>query len=88
MKATPNKAAIVTDTIERFTSYGIQLTSGQELAAGIIVTATGLKLNALGDVAISKDGVAYERNKAHFCIPLPPAPSHGSPQLSRGLSQI
>jgi monooxygenase len=53
------RASIVTDTIERFTPQGIQLSSGQELAADIIITATGLKLNALGDVAISKDDVPY-----------------------------
>ncbi len=52
-------ASIVTDTIERFSREGIVLSSGQQLPADIIVTATGLKLNALGDVAISKDGVAY-----------------------------
>ncbi len=53
------RASIVTDTIERFSQEGIVLSGGQELPADIIVTATGLKLNALGDVAISKDGVAY-----------------------------
>lgn len=50
------RASVVTDTIERFTPKGIRLASGQELEADIIVTATGLKLNALGDVQVSVDG--------------------------------
>jgi len=40
-------ASVVTDTIETFTEKGIRLTSGEELEADIIVTATGLKLLAL-----------------------------------------
>jgi cyclohexanone monooxygenase len=50
------RASVVTDTIDTFTARGIRLTSGEELEADIIVTATGLKLNALGDVSISVDG--------------------------------
>jgi cyclohexanone monooxygenase len=50
------RATIVTDTIERFTPRGILLSSGDELEADIIVTATGLKLNALGDMALTVDG--------------------------------
>ncbi|MEL0167478.1 MAG: NAD(P)/FAD-dependent oxidoreductase [Pseudomonadaceae bacterium] len=49
-------ASVVTDTIERFTEKGILLSSGEELETDIIVTATGLKLNALGDVALTVDG--------------------------------
>ncbi|WP_414708783.1 flavin-containing monooxygenase [Ramlibacter sp.] len=50
------KASVVTDRIERFTATGIRLASGQELPADIVVTATGLTLNVLGDVAVSVDG--------------------------------
>ncbi|WP_328190133.1 flavin-containing monooxygenase [Marinobacter sp. OP 3.4] len=50
------RASVVTDTIERFTPRGILLSSGEELEADIIVTATGLKLNALGDVTLTVDG--------------------------------
>ncbi|WP_428531205.1 flavin-containing monooxygenase [Rhodopila sp.] len=50
------KASVVTDEIERFTETGIQLKSGQALAADIIVTATGFHLNVLGDIAFSIDG--------------------------------
>lgn len=49
---------IVTDTIEQFTADGIRLTSGEVLPADIIVTATGLQINALGDVQLSVDGEA------------------------------
>lgn len=50
------RASVVTDTIETFTENGIRLNSGQELEADIIVTATGLKVNALGDVVLTVDG--------------------------------
>lgn len=58
------RASIVTETIERFSQTGVVLTSGKELPADIIVTATGLKLSALGEVALSKDGIAYAPNDA------------------------
>jgi cation diffusion facilitator CzcD-associated flavoprotein CzcO len=50
------KAAIVTDQIERFEPTGIRLASGKLLEADIIVTATGLKLEALGGMTVSVDG--------------------------------
>jgi monooxygenase len=50
-------ASIVTDTIETFTETGIRLTSGEELEADIIVTATGLKVLAFGGISLSVDGV-------------------------------
>ena len=50
------KASVVTDEIERFTSKGILLKSGQELEADIIVTATGFHLNVLGDIVFEIDG--------------------------------
>lgn len=50
------KASIVTDHIDRFTRTGIQLKSGQQLEADIIVTATGLNLLALGGMELSVDG--------------------------------
>ena len=37
------KASIVTDTIEEFTEKGIRLSSGEELEADVVVTATGLQ---------------------------------------------
>ncbi len=51
-------ASIVTDQIARFEAGGIRLKSGELLAADIIVTATGLKLEALGGMRLRVDGVA------------------------------
>jgi len=53
------KASVVTDTIARLTPHGIRLSSGQELPADIIVAATGLQLNVLGDIALTVDGQAF-----------------------------
>lgn len=50
------KASVVTDRIDRFTKTGILLESGQELAADIIVTATGLTMSPFGKIALSVDG--------------------------------
>jgi len=49
-------ASVATDTIERFTADGIRLASGTTLPADVVVVATGLKLNVLGDIAIAVDG--------------------------------
>jgi cation diffusion facilitator CzcD-associated flavoprotein CzcO len=49
-------ASVVTDTIETFTETGIRLTSGQELEADVIVTATGLKLLPFGGIDLEVDG--------------------------------
>jgi len=58
------RASVVTDTIDRFTADGIRLASGQTLPADIVVVATGLKLNVLGDIAIAVDGVAVRPGDA------------------------
>ena len=50
------RAHIVTDTIAQITPTGIDTTSGQHLDADIIVTATGLKLVAFGDINLTVDG--------------------------------
>ncbi|HEV7187302.1 MAG TPA: NAD(P)/FAD-dependent oxidoreductase [Blastococcus sp.] len=50
------KASVVTDTIDRFTETGVRLTSGEELEADIVVTATGFDLSLLGGVAFTVDG--------------------------------
>ncbi|HEX5968343.1 MAG TPA: NAD(P)/FAD-dependent oxidoreductase [Intrasporangium sp.] len=47
---------VVTDTIDTFTARGVRLSSGRELPADIIVTATGLRLLVAGGVDISVDG--------------------------------
>ncbi len=50
------KADVVTDQIETFTQTGLRLQSGRELAADIIITATGLKLQLLGGMRVVVDG--------------------------------
>jgi cation diffusion facilitator CzcD-associated flavoprotein CzcO len=54
------RASVVTDHIDRFTETGIRLTSGQELAADVIVTATGLVLEVWNGIEISVDGRRIE----------------------------
>ena len=49
-------ASVATDEIETFTERGIKLTSGEELEADLVVTATGLNLLALGGMTLGVDG--------------------------------
>lgn len=49
-------ASIVTDTIETVTPTGIRLSSGEELAADVIVTATGLRMLPAGGARMTMDG--------------------------------
>ena len=49
-------ARVVTGHIDRFTRTGIRLRSGEEIEADVIVTATGLKLQAFGGGTLSIDG--------------------------------
>jgi monooxygenase len=58
------RASVVTDTIERFTEQGLMLASGRELPADIVVFATGLKLNVLGDVTVRIDGHVRDLGEA------------------------
>lgn len=50
------KAEVVTDTIETFTETGLRLGSGRELAADLVITATGLELLFLGGSELVVDG--------------------------------
>ena len=58
------EASVVTDTIDTFTETGIRLTSGQELAADVIVTATGLKLLPFGGIDLEVDGEKVELSES------------------------
>ena len=58
------KASVVTDEIETFTEKGLRLRSGQELAADIIVTATGLKVQLMGGMQIHIDGAPVQLSKS------------------------
>jgi monooxygenase len=55
-----NSTPVVTDQIDRFTPNGIRLRSGTELAADIIVTATGLVLKLMSGVQLLVDGTPVE----------------------------
>ena len=50
------RADMVTDHIDHIDATGIVLRSGQRIDADVIITATGLQLQALGGVALSIDG--------------------------------
>jgi monooxygenase len=49
-------ADVVTDRIETFTENGVLLASGRELEADVIVTATGLNVQAIGGISLTVDG--------------------------------
>ncbi|MGH1350468.1 MAG: flavin-containing monooxygenase [Methyloligellaceae bacterium] len=55
-KMREGKASVVTDHINHFTENGIKLGYGKTLEADIVITATGLKLKALGGIQASVDG--------------------------------
>jgi cation diffusion facilitator CzcD-associated flavoprotein CzcO len=59
------KASVVTDKIVRFTKTGILLESGRELDADVIVTATGLNLQAFGGITLTVDGQQVD---LHECL--------------------
>jgi cation diffusion facilitator CzcD-associated flavoprotein CzcO len=49
-------ASVITGQIDTFTENGVLLKDGRELPADIIVTATGLNVQALGGITLSVDG--------------------------------
>jgi monooxygenase len=57
------RASVVTDTIDTFTPTGIRLASGKELAADIVVTATGLKMELLAGMQVTVDGIAQNMSR-------------------------
>lgn len=70
------RVEVVTDHIDRFDATGIALRSGGHIEADIVVTATGLQLQALGGVTISLDGTEIEPQdrfiyKAHMLEEVP-----------------
>jgi len=54
------RASVVTDRIQTFTEKGLQLESGAELPADLIVTATGLNLQVLSGLQIRVDGQSVD----------------------------
>lgn len=59
------RAEVVTEQVERFTEGGIRLQSGRELAADIIVLATGLNLKFMGGAQLSVDGRAVDPSQLY-----------------------
>ncbi|SFI63464.1 flavin-containing monooxygenase [Amycolatopsis sacchari] len=57
------RASVVTARIDRFTEHGIRLESGEELAADLVVTATGLNLLPAGGIALTVDGTPVDLAK-------------------------
>lgn len=58
------RARIATGEIAGFTPGGIRLASGEEIAADIVVTATGLQLQMLGGAALTVDGAVVDLSQA------------------------
>ena len=57
------KASVVTDMIDRFDENGIHVQSGEFLDADIIVSATGIEINALNDIDVTVDQIKVEPHK-------------------------
>lgn len=53
------RVAVVTDEIEGFEADRVRLRSGRTLRADVLVTATGLELQAFGGMAVRVDGQPY-----------------------------
>jgi len=57
------KASVVTDQIERFTPTGLQLKSGEQIDADIVVTATGLNMKIMSGLELVVDGSKVDLSK-------------------------
>ena len=57
-------ASVVTDRIATFTETGLLLESGRELEADVIVTATGLELQAFGGFHLVVDGAPVDLHES------------------------
>ncbi|MDP5072184.1 MAG: NAD(P)/FAD-dependent oxidoreductase, partial [Congregibacter sp.] len=54
------KARVVTNQIDTLTPQGVRLADGSEIAADIIVSATGLELELMGGIDLRVDGKAFD----------------------------
>ena len=54
------RAEVVTDTIDTWTEKGVRTTSGREIEADVIVTATGLNVQLLGGAELAVDGTPVD----------------------------
>ncbi|HVT64133.1 MAG TPA: NAD(P)/FAD-dependent oxidoreductase [Mycobacteriales bacterium] len=71
------KLSIVTDHIETFTEHGIKVSSGEEIPADIVISATGLTLIPFGGMTLVVDGevVEYPKHMAYKGIMLSDVPN-------------
>jgi cation diffusion facilitator CzcD-associated flavoprotein CzcO len=58
------RASVVTAEIDTFTPTGIRLRSGEELPADLVVAATGLQVNLMGDAEIVVDGAKQDLSQS------------------------
>jgi len=58
------RASVVTGHIQTFTENGVRLESGEEIEADIIITATGLVMQALGGLDLDVDGRRVDVSQA------------------------
>ena len=58
------EAEIITDEIESFYNNGIKLKSGKKIEAELIISATGLKLLAFGNIKITIDNIPFNPAKS------------------------
>ena len=56
-------ASVVTDRVKTFTETGVELESGKQIEADLIVTATGLNLVAIGGMELTVDGQEIDLSK-------------------------
>jgi cation diffusion facilitator CzcD-associated flavoprotein CzcO len=56
------RVEVVTDQVDHVDATGIVLKSGDRIDADVIVTATGLQLQALGGISVSIDGTEIKPN--------------------------
>jgi monooxygenase len=61
-----DKADVVTGHIKAFEKDGVRLTDGRHLPADIVVTATGLRMTMLGNIALAQDGVPVDLSKRFY----------------------
>lgn len=54
------KARVVTQQIDTFTPSGVRLADGSEIAADIIVSATGLQMEQMGGMDLRVDGQSFD----------------------------
>jgi cation diffusion facilitator CzcD-associated flavoprotein CzcO len=59
------RASVVTGTVGTFTGKGVRLSDGTDLPADIVVTATGLSMVALGEIAVEVDGKPVRTRERH-----------------------